>query len=222
MHRKDALLPHVARPEHRAEHPVHVSMRRVAIGPSFRAQRVCSAIVGQISDAKRRGVRVLHYSVQDNHLHLMIEGENSADLSNQMRKLFSRIAFAVNAVARRSGKLFRDRHHRHELRTPTETRNALVYILFNDRKHAVGAHASPKSAHAHPSTAPDLDLCSSALWFNDWDPGVRLPPFTYDEMKILASDMERPTIAPETWLARVGWRRGGGLVRFNERPRNAG
>ena len=198
-------------------------MRRVAVGPSFRAQRVCSAIVGQISDAKRRGVRVLHYSIQDNHLHLMVEGTDSADLSNQMRKLFSRIAFAVNAVARRFGKLFRDRHHRHELRTPTETRNALVYILFNDRKrHGEPGHRAGRTGHGPmgPALPRDLDLCSSALWFNDWDPRVRLPPLTREEMAVLASDMERPTVAPETWLAQIGWRRGGGLIRFNEHPRS--
>ena len=198
---------------------MHVSMRRVVVGPSFRSQRVASAIVGQITDAKRRGVRVLHYSIQDNHLHLMIEGRDSADLSNQMRSLFSRIAFAVNAVARRAGKLFRDRHHRHELRTPTETRNALVYILFNDRKHGFNDRKDGARAAVGAPADADLDLRSSALWFKGWDPGVPRPPLTREEMGILASDMECPTSPPETWLARVGWRRGGGPLRFNERPR---
>src|SRR3954470_5159780 len=164
---KNTYLPHVARQVHDANHPVHVTMRRVAIGPSFRVQRVCAAIRTVIAGAKRNGVRVLHYSVQDNHLHLMVEGSDSADLSSQMRTLFSRIAFAVNAIARRHGKLFRDRHHRHALKTPREVRNALVYILFNDRKH----HASETAARASGTTpALALDPCSSAWWFHDWSP----------------------------------------------------
>ena len=213
---KAGYLAHVARDPHKAAHPVHVTMRRVERGPSFRTQRVCAAIRAVIAGAKRNGVRVLHYSVQHNHLHLLVEGSSSANLSNQMRTLFSRIAFAVNTVARRHGKLFRERHHRHALTTPREVRNALVYILFNDRKHARGGATA--TARAAPA---DLDLCSSALWFTGWDPGVGLPPLTPDEMRILASDMERPTIDAATWLARIGWRRGGGLIRFNERPRFA-
>ena len=118
------FMPHETRAVHDANHPVHVTIRRVALGPSFRAQVVCAAIRGVIATAKRKGVRVLHYSVQENHLHLMVEGTSAADLSNQMRTLFSRIAFAVNAVAQRRGRLFRDRHHRHALKTPREVRNA--------------------------------------------------------------------------------------------------
>jgi REP element-mobilizing transposase RayT len=210
----DSFLPHVAREAHHREHPVHVSKRRVAMGPIFRAQRVCAAIRGVIADARRNGVRVIQYSVQDNHLHLMVEGRDSADLSNQMRTLFSRIAFAVNAIARRHGKLFRDRHHRHELTTPREVRNALVYILFNDRKHGVAGPTVTGSA------APMLDPCSSAWWFEDWAPWDRPPART------LRDGPERPTSKPESWLASFGWRRGlgrgrDGRLRFSESPCHA-
>jgi REP element-mobilizing transposase RayT len=201
---RDACQPHVAREAHHRDHPVHVTMRRVAMGPSFRAQRVCAAIRGVIGSAKRNGVRVLHYSVQENHLHLMVEGRDSADLSNQMRTLFSRIAFAVNAIARRHGRLFRDRHHRHELTTPSEVRNALVYILFNDRKHHAVRGKAP----------PSLDPCSSAWWFEAWSPSDRPPE------RNLRDGPEAPTSTPGTWLARWGWHRGDTekLLRFSESP----
>ena len=211
--RPSGRLPHVARGPHHADHPVHVTMRRVAGGPSFRAQRVCAAIREVISGAKQKGVRVLHYSVQENHLHLMVEGRNGADLSNQMRTLFSRIAFAVNAVARRHGKLFRDRHHRHELKTPRQVRNALVYILFNDRKHGAGVSACAPAA-------PGLDPCSSAWWFNDWAPWDPPPE------RNLRDGPEDPRSKPQTWLASFGWRwafgrERDGRIRFHEAPRRA-
>jgi putative transposase len=188
-------------------------MRRVISGPSFRAQSVCAAIRVVIAGAKHKGVRVLHYSVQDNHLHLMVEGRDSADLSNQMRTLFSRIAFAVNAVARRHGKLFRDRHHRHELKSPREVRNALVYILFNDRKHRA-------QTTSHADATPALDPCSSAWWFEDWAPWDTPP--TRD----VRDGPEAPTSKPRTWLASFGWRWGlgrerDGRIRFRESPRRA-
>jgi putative transposase len=209
---KDSFLPHVAREAHHPDHPVHVTMRRRTVGPSFRSQRVCGAIIRVIANSRRNGVRVIEYSIQDNHLHLMVEGRDNADLANQMRTLFSRIAFAVNAVARRSGKLFRDRHHRHELTRPSEVRNALVYILFNDRKH----RAQTQTSAPGPGT-PTLDPCSSAWWFHAWAPSDQPPK------DLLRKRDEAPTCEPETWLARVGWQRGGrakdGRLRFSEAPR---
>ena len=204
------FMPHETRAAHDANHPVHVTIRRVALGPSFRTQLVCGAIRRVIAATKGKGVRVLHYSVQENHLHLMVEAKNAADLSNQMRTLFSRIAFAVNAIAQRHGRLFRDRHHRHALKTPREVRNALVYILFNDRRH-----------HAHPPSAlgatPTVDRCSSVYWFHDWAPSDKPPA------SCILPLSESPTSRPETWLARWGWHRGAPsrLLRFSETPRTS-
>jgi REP element-mobilizing transposase RayT len=195
---------HRTRPLHEARHPVHITMRRVRLGPNLRAEIVRAAIVAQLHRVKQRNrVRVIHYSIQENHLHLMVEGPDRADLGRQTKVLFSRIAMAVNRVAMRSGKLFVDRHHRHDLTTPTEVRRALVYILFNDRKHL-------------PSAAPKLDEASSTRWLpaTDWLPTARPPPSAHTSDK-------PPTTRPETWLARVGWRRSGGPLRFNEHPRPA-
>lgn len=227
--RAEGLLPHVAREWHDENHPVHVTMRRVRLGPSFRSQRVTRAIVSVIERSRRNGVRVVHYSVQDTHIHLMVEGRDSADLSNQMRTLFSRVAFAVNAITRRHGKLFRDRHHRHELKTPREVRNALVYILFNDRKHRaanattaasrihVGSKASVRQAAGLAAVMPGLDPCSSAWWFHQW------APWDHPPRELLRDAAEAPTAKPRTWLAGIGWTRGlggrrDGRLRFSECP----
>jgi REP element-mobilizing transposase RayT len=117
------FVPHAKRGEHDSRHPVHVSMRRVRLAPSLRSERMFHAILVELARVKRLGVRVAHYSVQHDHLHLIVEGKDRRDLSNQMRKLFSRIALAVNAIAKRRGSLFRDRHHREELDGPTKMRN---------------------------------------------------------------------------------------------------
>ena len=203
-------MPHETRAVHDEKHPVHVTIRRVALGPSFRTQLVCGAIRKVIAAAKSKGVRVVHYSVQENHIHLMAEAKSAADLSSQMRTLFSRIAFAVNEVAKRRGRLFRDRHHRHALKTPREVRNALVYILFNDRKHSA-------QSTANASTAPTVDRCSSVYWMHDWAPSDKPPA---GGILPLA---DAPTSRPQTWLARWGWHRGAPsrLLRFSETPRTS-
>ncbi len=205
------FVSHVARGSHDARHPVHVSIKRTRLAPSLRTDRVFRAVVLQVAAAVARGVRVVHYSVQHDHIHLMVEAEDKKALARGMQFLFSRVAFAVNRVARRSGSLFRDRHHRHELKSPTEVRRALVYVLFNFRKHDLqgGVTANQEGLL--------LDQCSSAAWFEAWHPEAQPPPEIVVLRRRKDGD-EQPTANAKTWLGRAGWLRAGGPIRFNELP----
>ncbi len=205
------FVPHVPRASHNARHPVHVSIKRTRLAPSLRTDRVYRAVVVQVAAAVTRGVRVVHYSIQHDHIHLVVEAEDNKELARGMQLLFSRVAFAVNRIARRSGSLFRDRHHRHELKTPTEVRRALVYVLFNSRKHDLQRGVTTE--HAEPL----LDRCSSAAWFETWHPEARPPPETVKIRRSKDGD-EQPTAKPKTWLCRTGWLRAGGPIRFDELP----
>lgn len=210
------FVPHGTREAHDARHPVHVTMRRVAMAPSFRSERVGNAIMHQLARASRigSGIRVVHFSIQDDHLHLMLEGTSAQHLSRQAQKLFSRIALAVNAVVGRRGSLFRDRHHRRELETPTEVRRALVYILFNSRKHA-GADSlgNPESGIFRW-----FDPLTSAAWFDAWSSRAGPPPDAAARVRERYGHVA-PVTNPDTWLAREGWQRAGGPIRFDELPR---
>lgn len=236
------FVSHAAREEHLARHPVHVSMKRERLAPSLRSERVYAVILRQLRWAKGQGVRVVHYSVQHDHLHLVVEGRNKEDLSDQMRRLFSRLARAVNSVVGRRGRLFRDRHHRRELRTPTETRNALVYVLFNERKHeAQHGLLSEKELSW-------VDDRTSAAWVEGWAENARPPPETLARMRaglcMKAGAAAAPALAtrpsprsearasaeewrdapvskPRTWLAERGWfeRGGRGRLKLHEMPR---
>ncbi|MBX3230713.1 MAG: hypothetical protein KIT84_00740 [Labilithrix sp.] len=184
-------------------------MKRVPVGPSFRAQRVHAAIVGQIAACVARGVRVVHYSVQHDHLHLLVEADDKKEAARRLQLLFSRIAFAVNRVSHRHGSLFRDRHHRRALSSPSETRNVLVYLFFNARKHDI--------QHGRATNASfELDPMTSAPWFDAWHPVARPPPEAFARAR--APRASPPTATPRTWMASEGWLRAGGPIAFHECP----
>ena len=191
---------------------MHVSMKRVRLAPSFRSQLVHGLVVAHIAAAVKRGIKVIQHSIQHDHLHLMVEGKDKKELARGLQLLFSRLAFAVNRVARRHGSLFRERHHRRALTTPTEVRRVLVYILFNTRKHDV------QSGDVGLGILDALDDMSSAPWFTGWDPASRPSDW------LIAKCREHwpgkaPIHKPTTWLASVGWQRAGGRIRFDEQPR---
>src|SRR2546430_5472121 len=184
-------VPHRTRPTHDARHPVHVTLRAWHGLPSLRTEPIFPAIRRGLAQASRGGLRVLHFSVQRDHVHLLIEALDVRVLSRGIQGLAIRIAKGVNRVLGRRGRVWSDRFHARALRTPREVRNALVYVLQNWQKHVRGARG--------------LDWRSSAIWFGGW----RTP--------IGSMQRTSPVVAPRTWLAAIGWRRLG-LLHAHERP----
>src|SRR5882724_2800867 len=91
--------PHRARPEHSFRHPVHVTLRS-AFRP-LRTPFVFPTLKGAIAEANRRhhhAFRIVHFSVQADHLHLLVEARDKRALSAGIKGLAVRIARRVNAL----------------------------------------------------------------------------------------------------------------------------
>ena len=186
-------VPHRARVEHKAAHPLHLTLRARAGLPSLRAQRLFEVIRDSIRAANRAEFRVVHFSVQRDHLHLVVEAQDETALSSGARGLSIRVARALNRVLERRGPVWGDRYHAHALKTPKETRNAVVYVLMNFKKH-------------HPQDRRPIDPFSSAPWFDGFRAAIPVPP------------EQPPTWKPRTWLASMGWRKHG-LIGWGEAPK---
>jgi len=186
-------VPHRRRPEHKARFPAHVTLRACAGLPSFRHVRLFDAILPAIRGASNARFRVLAFSVQTDHLHTIVEAENSRALVAGIRGLAIRVALAVNRRLDRKGSVWSDRYHARKLRTPRETRAAFLYVLQNWRKHL--------------GRTVGIDGRSSGPWFDGW-----VAPPARPSKAI-------PVARPRTWLAATGWReRGGGPIGVEEAP----
>ncbi len=151
------------------------------------------------SSKRAASFRVVHFSVQDNHLHLLVEAKDKRELTRGMRGLAVRAAHRINGVLRRRGRVFAERYHARELTRPRSVRNALVYILHNHRKHGV--------------SLAWLDRCSSAHEFDGWRRDILFDAARAGPKR----DALPATVPARTWLASVGWRRSG-LLGLDESP----
>jgi len=185
-------MPHQRRPLHDPRCPVHVTLRAASGLPSLRSREVFLPQQRAFGAASHTSFRLLQFSVQSDHLHLLVEADTPTRLARGMQGLAVRAAKAINRMLRRHGAVWAERYHAHALKTPREVRNAFVYVLNNIRKHVPGARG--------------LDPRSSAAWFTGWRTAVG--------SRIGGS----PLAAPRTWLAAIGWRRRG-LIDVEEAPR---
>src|SRR5215471_1006304 len=134
--RERAGVVHRRRPVLKSRFPVHVTWRMREGVWNLRSRRCFGALARAFwGGADRFGFRLVHYSVQGNHVHLLVEARDEKALSRGMNGLGVRVARGLNRVMRRRGKVLDDRYHGRILRTPTEVGRARAYLLQNARKH---------------------------------------------------------------------------------------
>jgi putative transposase len=133
---KSGRVSHDPRPAFSRTTPAHVTLRVREDVPSLRSSRRFVAIRRCFAKAKeRRLFRLVKFAVLGNHLHLIVEADDSVSLSRGMQSLNTRLARALNKLLARRGTLFDDHYHSHLLRTPTEVARALAYVRDNARRH---------------------------------------------------------------------------------------
>lgn len=164
---------------------------------NFRARAVFEIVKAIFLAAQERfGFRIVEFSLQRNHLHLIAEAGDWKGLARGVKGLCVRLARAINRAMGRKGRVFAHRYDAHVLRSPREVRNSLLYVLNNAKKHAQQAGVTIPLGW--------LDPYSSAGTFEHWAEDV--------------AAKEREVVRkPRTWLLAVGWLRHGKL-RIDEKP----
>jgi len=161
-----ALVSHAARGPHASRHPVHVTLRMRDEVWNLRTRR-CYRVIERAfyAGAERLGIRLTHYSVQGNHLHLVVEALDGQALSRGVQGLCVRIARGLNRLMGRKGKVFADRFHSHVLRTPREVRNAIAYVLGNARVHALRqGRSAPAGSDSFAAGPGDATVAAPRTW----------------------------------------------------------
>ncbi|HWO23211.1 MAG TPA: transposase [Kofleriaceae bacterium] len=186
---------HAARPEHNPRHPVHVTMRVVGSASGLRRKDTYLALrEATIVTAKREDFRIVHMSIQRDHVHLIVEADSRRALSKGLQGFSISAARQLNKAIterggdRRTGKVFADRYHARPLTCPRAVRNAIAYTLGNWRHHG--------EDRAHFAQTWKVDPFSSGATFFDWkeleDSPVLWPlPPTYQPLLVFR---------PRTWL----------------------
>jgi REP element-mobilizing transposase RayT len=206
-----AGVSHLRRAALSHRHPVHITLRVVAGVPSLRVWRLFARVQQALAGGQRRfGFRLVHYSVQSNHLHLIAEAADRRSLSRGVQGLNVRVARAINRQLERKGRVFADRYHARALQTPRAVHFALRYVLLNARKHQRLTALEGLSLPAEAVAPGFVDTRSSAPWFD----GFRRPlELAFGAARARArwrvcSKLEAPVVRAKTWLLRRGSRQG--------------
>ncbi len=160
---------------------------------NLRAGNVYKMVYKAFCHACTRFFRIVHYSVQGNHIHLICEAANKRALARGMQGFTIRVAKGLNRIMGRSGQVFADRYHPEQITSPRYARNALLYVLNNARRH------SDRTGDREAMQRTFVDPCSSSAHFDGWKRECRkyVPP---------PDDGPAPVAPAQTWILTKGWR----------------
>ena len=173
---------------------MHVTLRLREGLESLRRRQAYAVVCQALCKGKEYGeFRLYQFSVQSNHLHLIVEASDRVSLARGVQGLAIRIAKGLNRLWERRGKVFAERYHALVLRSARQIRNALRYVLGNAFKHDWSKVLNGW-----------FDPCSSAAWFDGWRGwnGQPLRARSFEGALV-------PVVAARGYLLRVGWRRWG-------------
>jgi REP element-mobilizing transposase RayT len=163
--------PHRARPELLPGHPVHVTLRLQRYVDELRTRQLYHVIRKVLAlYLEWPDFHVVHISIQNNHLHLIVEAKNREALTSGMQSFAITCARALNRARGARGKVFASRYHARQITSPRQARHTLAYVLNNWRRH----HADIVGGRL--INFP-YDPYSSALSFTGWTKrfDVRMP-----------------------------------------------
>ena len=126
---------------------------------------------------------------------MIVETKNNEALAKGMMSLGCRLGKLLKRMSLGAKTVFKERYHLHVLKTPTEVKNALLYVLLNYSKH--------RRLIGH------LDYFSTGRFFTDWKKliGKRYEPVLDWETEGLPRKLPGFLAPARSWLGRVGWNR---------------
>ena len=143
-----AGVSHLPREEFAAKFPLHVTMRMRDVVWNLRSQRSFSRLSRAFwAGGDRFGFRLVHYSVQGDHIHLLVEARGRKSLARGMQGLGVRVARSLNRMMGRRGRVLGDRYHSRVLRTPTEVARVVRYLRANAQRHFGAPAPDPFGTH---------------------------------------------------------------------------
>jgi REP element-mobilizing transposase RayT len=183
-----------------SRHPVHVTLRIVeGLGNLRRRHTYLALREATLSAARRDDFRIVHISIQRNHVHLMVEADTGPALIKGVWGFEISAARHINRAigeltgVRRRGAVFADRYHARALTSPRAVHHAIGYVLNNWRHH--------NEHRASFARRWQIDPYASSIFFEGWAEREHAiwcftPPQGYEPLVVWR---------PRTWLLKIGW-----------------
>ena len=131
----DAGIRHTARPFLKRPASLHLTIKVRKNKAEIKNKSVLKLLKHAIQNARRQGLRVVHYSLEYDHVHLLIEAENNTILGKGMQSFGVTMAKGINRLKKLKGSVYKHRYHFRMISSVRQLKYVMNYIFTNGMKH---------------------------------------------------------------------------------------
>lgn len=131
----DAGIRHTRRFKLKKPSSLHLTIKVRENKADIQNKRILKALHYAIKRARLKGLRIVHYTLEYNHVHLLVESVDNKMLHKGMQAFGITIAKAINKIKRTKGTVYKNRYHLRVINSPRQLKNVLHYIFNNGIKH---------------------------------------------------------------------------------------
>lgn len=131
----DRGIRHIARDQLKRKTSLHLTIKIEKTKAGLKNKDILKQLHTSIKKARIIGLRVIHYTLEFDHIHLLVEVDNKEQLGKGMQSFGISFSKGINKIKSLSGRVFKTRYHFRKLKTKQEIKNVIHYILGNSIKH---------------------------------------------------------------------------------------
>jgi hypothetical protein len=114
---------------------LHITIKVRQNKADIKSKRILKALHHAIMRGRLKGMKVIHYTLEYNHVHLLVEAHCHKIMHKGMQAFGISIAKAINKIKITKGTVYKHRYHLRKINSPRELKNVLHYIFHNGIHH---------------------------------------------------------------------------------------
>lgn len=134
----DRGIRHVKRDRITKLTSMHITIKVRENKADIKSKKILNALHHAIWRARLKRIRVIHYTLEFNHVHLLVEADCHKVMHRGMQAFGISIAKAINKFKMKTGQVYKNRYHLKKITNPVQLKNVLHYIFHNGVHHKSG------------------------------------------------------------------------------------
>jgi REP element-mobilizing transposase RayT len=131
----DIGIRHRERPKLSKLSSLHLTIKIKRIKADLKNKSILIILKRAIMNARIKGLRVIHYSLEYDHVHLLIEAHDNDILGRGMQSLGVTLVRGINKIKKLKGVVYKHRYHFRKINSSRELKIVMNYIFHNGVKH---------------------------------------------------------------------------------------
>lgn len=132
----DKSIRHVERERIEKLTSLHLTIKVRENKAGIKNKSVLKILHQAIKRARLKNLKVIHYTLEYNHIHLLVEAYGHKNLHQGMQSFGISLAKQINRLKSLKGAVYKHRYHLRKLSSARELKNVLHYIFNNGIHHS--------------------------------------------------------------------------------------